>query len=144
MESGSLVCFLHCSEGTVSADSSWKVRRAAVGVLSAFIRVRSDILKEYYKEVNLRHSFRFCLKPLVAFLRALGSGLLPCSLCPVPCFVLQLADTLVERFKERDSSVKVNHQLLLLCPLCFAEHSSFPTLFRGTLMFFWVLVMLCL
>jgi hypothetical protein len=29
-------------------DNSWKVRRAAVHVLSAFIRARSDILKEFY------------------------------------------------------------------------------------------------
>jgi cullin-associated NEDD8-dissociated protein 1 len=32
-------------------DSTWKVRRAAVGVLSAFIRARSDILKDYYNDL---------------------------------------------------------------------------------------------
>ena len=31
-----------------SNDTSWKVRRAAVGVLSAFTKARSDLLKEYY------------------------------------------------------------------------------------------------
>ena len=31
-----------------SNDTSWKVRRAAVGVLSAFIKARSDLLKEWY------------------------------------------------------------------------------------------------
>jgi cullin-associated NEDD8-dissociated protein 1 len=31
-----------------TADESWKVRLAAVGVISAFIRTRSDILKDYY------------------------------------------------------------------------------------------------
>ncbi len=30
---------------------SWRIRRSAVGVLSAFIRVRSDILKPFYESV---------------------------------------------------------------------------------------------
>jgi hypothetical protein len=34
-----------------SSDNSWKVRRAAVCLLTAFIRVRSDILKDYYSAV---------------------------------------------------------------------------------------------
>jgi len=36
---------------TASSDNSWKVRRAAVCLLTAFIRARSDILKEYYSSV---------------------------------------------------------------------------------------------
>ena len=31
-----------------SNDTSWKVRRAAVGVLGAFIKARSDLLRDYY------------------------------------------------------------------------------------------------
>lgn len=34
-----------------AADESWKVRLAAAGVLSAFIRCRSDILKSYYMQL---------------------------------------------------------------------------------------------
>lgn len=36
---------------TASSDGSWKVRRAAVGLLAAFIRARSDILKSYYNDI---------------------------------------------------------------------------------------------
>ena len=36
---------------TASSDNSWKVRRAAVGLLTAFIRARSDILKTYYNDI---------------------------------------------------------------------------------------------
>jgi hypothetical protein len=36
---------------TVASDNSWKVRRSAVSVLSAFIRVKSDILKTYYNDL---------------------------------------------------------------------------------------------
>ena len=34
-----------------SNDTSWKVRRAAVGVLSAFIKARSDLLKDWYTQL---------------------------------------------------------------------------------------------
>lgn len=36
---------------TASSDNSWKVRRAAVGLLTAFIQARSDILKSYYNDI---------------------------------------------------------------------------------------------
>ena len=34
-----------------SNDTSWKVRRAAVGVLSAFVKARSDLLKDWYTQL---------------------------------------------------------------------------------------------
>jgi hypothetical protein len=39
-------------EGVQDADTSWKVRAAAIRVISAFIRVRSDILKTYYAQLS--------------------------------------------------------------------------------------------
>jgi len=36
---------------SASSDNSWKVRRAAVALLAAFIRARSDILSQYYTRI---------------------------------------------------------------------------------------------
>src|SRR5690242_2054519 len=48
-----------CRAASVSSDSSWKVRRAALGVLSAFIRARSDLLSTFYVSIADHLVLRF-------------------------------------------------------------------------------------
>lgn len=79
---------------------SWRIRRAAVGVITAFVHARSDILKDSY--------------PLVCR----WSGVTWAVLRFTHGFVCQMLDVVIKRFAERESSVRGSPSPACRCLSC--------------------------